>query len=136
MFQRVDYIVADTVLPGELTDWHWRELRTYMKFDGEAYLKSHQDVYTQLPERRIAEMLYGAYHQFLDDKQLPQVNSRVANLLLAYAVESNQLQHRYIKKFLVRAAAEELLKRLHSIYEDSERLRKIRSGTTEPKDRK
>ena len=135
MFRRVEDIMAFTELEGpELWDWQEEQLKPLLTFRGEAYLKAHQDIYMQLPERAAVESLYAVYHRILDDNRLRPVNSGRAKRLLAYLVEKNQLRRKYIKKFLSRAEAKELLKRLHFIYEDSEWLPP--SGTTEPMDGK
>jgi hypothetical protein len=135
MFERADAIISDEYVPGgELSIWQEEELKRFMKFDGEAYLKVHQDVYMQLPERLDAEWLYASYHRILDDKESsPHENHHLAQVLLAGFVERNELQTKYIKKFLGRAKAEKLIKRLHAIYEQSS---KRLSGTTKPMDGK
>ena len=73
-------------------------------------------------------MLYVAYHRILDDTQMLYENSERTKQLLANLVEKNQFQHRYIKKFLGSAEAEELLKKLHAIYEDSQRRGEARTA--------
>lgn len=135
-FQGVEDIMAFTELEEPALSVSKKEqLKACLDFDGEAYLKG-QDVYMQLPERGAAKSLYAAYHRIVDDKKGLDVNVGRAKRLLAYLVEKNHLRRRYIKKFLGKAEAKRLLKRLHAIYENSELILKPPSGTTEPMDGK
>lgn len=119
MFQMLDASMGYTGLFSERNEL----LQSALKFSGEAYLKAHQDVYMQLPEREAAEVLYAAYHKILDHESSDarEHNWELAKRLLAQFVETDQLPRRYIKKFLGSAETEQPLKKLHAIYEDSER---------------
>ena len=64
MFKTVDDIMTNTwhglplTASQEIPDFggsRAEQLRTFMKFSGEAYLQGHQDAYMQLPERRAAK---------------------------------------------------------------------------------
>lgn len=101
MFETVESIHFFSGIEG--AELELEESLKELKFDGEAYLKGHRDVYMQLPERLVAERLYAAYHRILDPPASEDLDgsdfAREAKDLLADLVEKNQLRRKYIKKF-------------------------------------
>ena len=112
IFQRIDDAMNNRQL--SVPDQFWiqqEQLKRDMKFDGETYLKGHQDIFMQLPERQAAEGLYELYHLILDESA---ADSLVHQWVVVNGVLANLVKRelRYITKFLGSAEAEELIKKL------------------------
>ena len=123
MFLTVDTIINFKEITDDNQKWKWQEgeLQSNLRFRGEKHCMDNLNIYMQLPERMVGEVLYQNFHLILDGSNW-MVNTNLALRLFANSVHSGHLCKKQIRRFLSQQQAVNLLNRVEYYQQQDDEL--------------
>ena len=116
----------------DCSEWRQDQLRRFLFFLGEKYCMGNPALYVQLPERFASQELYPRFHRLLEDPaDSLQSNTRGLRLVFVDYVHDGSLATKYLKKYLGRKKARELLRVVEGYRkEHDDQMQRLRRGNS------
>jgi hypothetical protein len=124
MFSVVDDTLGHTFVENEHDQYKWQgdQIRTYLSFSSQEYMKANQDLYVSLAEHATAEMLYGRFHAIVDNSHSFSINTGLALRLFSRAVTEGWLKKFWLRVFLSRRGYKRIMQRVNAYWQLEEAL--------------